>query len=72
MIHPDFGYGARKLYRYDENSYKIMAERHKQMARNGIPYWYQGYDELLKMIARARTREYLKRHPDDPFPYEDE
>ena len=47
VIHTDFGYGARKLYKYNGDSYKIMAQRHKAMARAGIPYWYQGYDLSL-------------------------
>lgn len=68
LIHGDYGLTARKLYKHDANSYKLIAERHNLMAKAKIPYWYQGFDELLKMIARARTREYLRRHPDDPFP----
>lgn len=68
ILHPDYGLAARKLYRYDEESYRLIASRHEQMARAKIPYWYQGFDGLLKMIAKARTREYKKLNPKDIWP----
>ena len=68
LIHPDYGFTAKKMYRYNDQSYKVIAERHAQMAKAGIPYWNSEFDDLLRMIAKARTREYLRRHPDDPFP----
>ena len=67
-IHPDIGILARKMYYYTPDSYRIMEQWHKALAQAGIPYWFTTWDELLKMIATARSRKYLKEHPNDPFP----
>jgi hypothetical protein len=45
-----------------------MEQWHKALTQAGIPYWFTIWDELLKMIATARSRKYLKEHPNDPFP----
>lgn len=68
FIHPDIGILARKMYRFNQDSYKIIQIWHEALAEAKIPYWVTVWDEVLKLIAKVRTREYLRRHPEDPFP----
>jgi hypothetical protein len=68
FIHPDIGILARRWYRFDQNSYKIILNWHEILAQNQVPYWNTTWDEVLKLIAKFRTRKYLKNHPQDPFP----
>lgn len=68
FIHPDIGILARRWYRFDQNSYKIILKWHEALAEKQVPYWNTTWDEVLKLIAKIRTRQYLRRHPQDPFP----
>lgn len=67
-IHPDIGKMARKMYYYTKDSYKIVKEWHRVLAQARVPYWFTVWDEILEMIAMARTRNYLKKNPNDSFP----
>jgi len=69
-IHPDIGYLARKMYFYDETSYQKIEQWHDILTNEGIPYWWDIWDGILRRIATTRTRDYLKVNPDDPFPNE--
>jgi len=69
-IHPDIGYTAKKMYFYNETSYKKMEEWHEILTEAGIPYWWDIWDGILKRIAIVRTRNYLKTNPQDSFPKE--
>jgi hypothetical protein len=69
FIHFDFGVEARFMYKYRENSYKTISERHQAMTKVGVPYWWTQWDDTLKIIARIRTWLYLRENPDDPFPF---
>jgi hypothetical protein len=68
FIHLDIGFLANKWYRFDQNSYKIILKWHEALAEKQIPYWNTTWDEIFKLIARVRTREYFRRHPEDQFP----
>jgi len=67
-IHPDLGIIARKHYKWTKDSYNDMLERHHALAREGVPYWQDEWDEILKIVARTRTYNYIKNHPDDLYP----
>jgi len=67
-IHPDIGIIARKHYKWKRESYEEMLERHHALAKQGIPYWQDEWDEILRMTARVRTFNYLRKHPDDLYP----
>jgi len=60
---------AKKQYKYAPDSFELGIVRQKVLTRAGIPYWQPFWDEMLKMIARTRTFEYQRRHPEDPYPY---
>jgi hypothetical protein len=68
FIHPDIGVLANQWYRSDQNSYKIILKWHEALAEKQIQYWNTTWDDVLKLIAKVRTREYLRRYPEDPFP----
>ncbi len=68
FIHPDIGILARKLYRFTPESFQIILKWHEALAKEKVPYWITIWDEVLKLIAKIRTRNYLKNHPQDPFP----
>ena len=70
FIHPDFGIIAKRQYKYATETYKLASERHIALAKKGVPYWQTFWDDILKMTARLRTFEYLRKHLDDPFPLE--
>jgi len=67
-IHPDVGLIARRHYRWKKDSYNEILERHTALAKEGIPYWQDEWDEILKMTARIRTFNYIREHPDDIYP----
>jgi len=71
-IHPDIGQIARRHYKWTKDSYDKMLERHHALAREGVPYWQDEWDEVLKIIARVRTFNYIKSHPDDLYPEYDQ
>lgn len=68
FIHPDIGILAKKMYRFTPESYKIIQSWHEALSEAKIPYWITVWDDVLKLIAKIRTREYLRKHPEDPFP----
>jgi hypothetical protein len=68
FIHPDIGILARFCYKFDQESYKKIQKWHEILAENKVPYWNTIWDEVLKLIATIRTREYLRWHRDDRFP----
>ena len=66
-LHPDI----RKAYReYHNNpdSFKEAIRKHKELAKEGIVFWNDEWDEALKIIAQESVIRYVMEHPDDPYP----
>ena len=69
LVHFDYGVMARKLYKYSDTSYSMIASWHIALAKQGVKYWVPYWDDILRMVARIRTWEYTSKNPDKPFPY---
>ena len=68
FLHPDYGIVARKMYKYDADSYAKITEYHQTLRKAGVPYWITVWDDMLRIIARIRTWEYKKANPDKLYP----
>ena len=68
FLHPDYGILARKMYKFDKESYEKIQKWHETLREAGIPYWQTIWDDMLKIIARIRTWKYQLAHPNEPYP----
>lgn len=60
---------AKQTYAYDKYSYQRALDLVHDSAEQGTPLYNHEWDATLKMIARARTDLFLRRFPNDKFPY---
>lgn len=67
IIHPDIG-AAFDNYKKDKGIFKRTIERHNELAREGIIFWDNDYDEFLIETAEAAVRSYCQLHPNDLYP----
>lgn len=67
LVHPDH-FEARKKYRAGNKlAFQQVAIGHKQMTLEGLKYWNDTNDDLLKVVADERTRKkerHGSRYPD--------
>lgn len=69
-VHPDYAKALDDYRGGDKQSFFKVAKKHGEMADKGETYWDPKKDDLYFRIAEERTEDYLREHPDDPFPYE--
>jgi hypothetical protein len=65
-VHFDYGVMARTMYRWNDQSYKIVNIWHDTLMKAGVEYWWKMWDNTFKIIARTRTRDYLASQKDLP------
>jgi hypothetical protein len=71
LVHYDYGVMAKYMYRYNDQSYRVIATWHTALLKQGVEYWWKMWDNTFKIIARTRTRDYLYSQKDLPLDKQD-
>lgn len=66
-IHPDIG-EAFDRYGEDKGGIARAVEKHRELARQGIVFWRDDFDETMTDIAEVAKQRYMAINPGDPYP----
>lgn len=67
VIHPDVGY-AISHYHQDKAGIAKAIHEHHELAKSGIVFWDNSYDQMLLDTAQQAVQVYVVQHPLDAYP----
>ncbi len=66
MLHPDH-FQARQDYAQDKQSFQKVAEKHREMAKRRIKYWFTKNDDSMTALSIYNTRQEERKY-NHPYP----
>lgn len=67
VIHKDIGDAIRNYWADKEGIARAAAD-HRELARQGIIFWDNSWDQAMKEIAKEAIRKYMQKNPVDVYP----